>query len=84
MPNDVAIDYESLYETTSNDVNKRGAFGISFENVPLMSIERGVKASGAFEANLTANLSKGDKVATLSKTTWIKCRRRISYWIWRR
>lgn len=69
MPNDLGIDYENLYEKTANDVNRRGAYGVEFNNVPLMSIERPVKVDGGFEATLTASADKGAKTVTLSKTT---------------
>lgn len=72
MPNDLGIDYENLYERTANDVNRKGAYGIEFSNVPLMSIERPVKVDGGFEAILTVDWVKGENTVTLSKTTGLK------------
>lgn len=78
MPNDVAIDYETLYEATSNDINKKGAFGISFENAPLMSIERPVAVKSGFSATLGANTVKWESVITLSKTTGLTAGKEIA------
>jgi len=69
MPNDVAIDYESLYETGMNDISKKWAFGVGFENVPLMSIERAVKVSGGAETTLSLDAVKWENTIKVTSTT---------------
>lgn len=78
MPNDVAIDYESLYETSINDISKKGAFGVGFENVPLMSIERPVKVTSGAETTLNVDAVKGENTITVVATTGITAGKEIT------
>lgn len=78
MPNDVSIDYEALYETSINDISKKGAFGIAFENVPLMSIERAVKVKNGASTSLSVDGVKGENTITVTSTTGLTVGKEVS------
>lgn len=71
MTNDLAIDYETLYETGVNSVARQSAFGVDFDIAPLMSSEKAILKDSGFSCDLTVNAVKWENKITVSKTTGI-------------
>ena len=64
MPNDLVIDFSDKYETNLNTVDKKGAYGKSFIEVPNMSVEEPVVTGS--KLTISSNVTKGDTTVDLS------------------